>query len=78
MLIGLHGKEGRFGVRPARDLTDVGRETRVRVMDEITLQIQHDEESGWLVASWDAPMAPAASLRKRKTSATYSTRSPRR
>jgi predicted RNase H-like HicB family nuclease len=24
-------------------------------MDEITLQIQHDEESGWLVASWDAP-----------------------
>ena len=24
-------------------------------MEEITLQIHHDEESGWLVASWDAP-----------------------
>jgi hypothetical protein len=24
-------------------------------MDEITLQIQHDEESGWLLASWDSP-----------------------
>jgi hypothetical protein len=24
-------------------------------MDEITLQVQRDEESGWLVASWDAP-----------------------
>jgi hypothetical protein len=24
-------------------------------MDEITLQVQHDEESGLLVASWDAP-----------------------
>jgi hypothetical protein len=38
-----------------RDLTEVRRQTRVKVMDEITLQIQHDEESGWLVASWDAP-----------------------
>ena len=24
-------------------------------MDEITLQVQRDEVSGWLVASWDAP-----------------------
>ena len=24
-------------------------------MDEITLQVQRDEESGWLVASWDDP-----------------------
>ena len=24
-------------------------------MDEITLQVQRHEESGWLVASWDAP-----------------------
>ena len=24
-------------------------------MDEITLQVERDEESGWLVASWDAP-----------------------
>ncbi len=24
-------------------------------MDEITLQVQRDEGSGWLVASWDAP-----------------------
>jgi hypothetical protein len=24
-------------------------------MDEITLQVARDEESGWLVASWDAP-----------------------
>jgi hypothetical protein len=59
MLIELQGKEGRGSLigRPARwrDLTEVRRETRVRVMDEITLQIQHDEESGWLVASWDSP-----------------------
>lgn len=27
----------------------------LRVVEEITLQIQRDEESGWLVASWDAP-----------------------
>ena len=47
-------------------------------MDEITLQIQHDEESGQLVASWIPRMAPAASLRKGKTCATCSTRSPRR
>lgn len=25
------------------------------MMDEITFQIARDEESGWLVASWDAP-----------------------
>ncbi len=25
------------------------------MMDEITFQISRDEESGWLVASWDAP-----------------------
>jgi len=24
-------------------------------MKEITLTVEHDEESGWLVASWDAP-----------------------
>lgn len=62
MLIGLRVEEGpwvsRVG-RPAagravRDLTDVRCEARVRVMEEITLQIQHDEESGWLVASWDS------------------------
>jgi predicted RNase H-like HicB family nuclease len=26
-----------------------------KAMREITLQVQRDEESGWLVASWDAP-----------------------
>ena len=26
-------------------------------MDEITLRIERDHESGWLVASWDAPGA---------------------
>jgi predicted RNase H-like HicB family nuclease len=25
------------------------------MMDEITLQVVPDEESGWLVASWEAP-----------------------
>ena len=24
-------------------------------MDEITFQVQRDDDSGWLVASWDAP-----------------------
>ena len=24
-------------------------------MDEITFQVSRDEESGWLIASWDAP-----------------------
>ncbi|MGA3204198.1 MAG: hypothetical protein ABSF12_17040 [Bryobacteraceae bacterium] len=24
-------------------------------MEEITLQVRRDEESGWLVASWDEP-----------------------
>ncbi len=24
-------------------------------MDEITFHVGHDEESGWLIASWDAP-----------------------
>jgi len=24
-------------------------------MEEITLQVQRDEDSGWLIASWDAP-----------------------
>ena len=24
-------------------------------MKEITLRVEHDAESGWLVASWDAP-----------------------
>ena len=24
-------------------------------MDEITFQVQRDEDSGWLTASWDAP-----------------------
>lgn len=24
-------------------------------MDEITFRIQRDDESGWLVASWDSP-----------------------
>ena len=26
-----------------------------KVMEEITLQVQRDEESGWLVAWWDDP-----------------------
>ena len=59
MLIGLQEKKGGASdglvSGAARDLTEVRRETRVRVMDEITLQVQHDEESGWLVASWDSP-----------------------
>ena len=25
------------------------------MMDEITFQVARDEESGWLVASWDSP-----------------------
>jgi predicted RNase H-like HicB family nuclease len=24
-------------------------------MDEITFQVQRDEDTGWLVAAWDAP-----------------------
>jgi len=24
-------------------------------MKQITLKVEHDEETGWLVASWDAP-----------------------
>ena len=24
-------------------------------MDQITIQVTRDEESGWLIASWDAP-----------------------
>ena len=27
-------------------------------MEEIALQIHHDGETGWLVASWDAPEGP--------------------
>ena len=27
----------------------------MNVMEEITLQVQRDEQSGWLVASWDDP-----------------------
>ncbi len=27
----------------------------VDLMDEITFQVCNDEDSGWLVASWDAP-----------------------
>ncbi len=27
----------------------------MQAMEEITLQVQRDEESGWLVASWDDP-----------------------
>jgi hypothetical protein len=27
-------------------------------VDEITLQIQRDDKSGWLIASWDAPDGP--------------------
>jgi hypothetical protein len=26
-----------------------------QIMDEITFQVQRDEDSGWLVASWDDP-----------------------
>ena len=25
------------------------------MLDEITLQVERDNDSGWLVASWDAP-----------------------
>ena len=50
---------GRFGcclrAPDALTLLMSAGEATVRVMDEITLQIQHDQESGWLVASWDPP-----------------------
>jgi len=36
-------------------LTPPGTEARLKEMDEITLQVERDEESGWLVAFWDAP-----------------------
>jgi len=36
-------------------LTEIARGSIVEAMDEITLQVQRDEDSGWLVASWDAP-----------------------
>ena len=38
-------------------------------MDEITLQVQRDERSGWLVASWDAPDRSGGLPRKEKTCA---------
>lgn len=36
-------------------MTETGLGSILKAMDEITLQVQRDEESGWLVASWDAP-----------------------
>ena len=35
-------------------LTGRGRIAILEPVDEITLQVQRDEDSGWLVASWDA------------------------
>jgi hypothetical protein len=37
------------------DLTSLHARHNLKRVDEITLQIQRDEESGWLVASRDAP-----------------------
>ena len=37
------------------DLTPSDSRTIVDLMDEITFQVVNDEDSGWLVASWDAP-----------------------
>ena len=36
-------------------LTPNAPSTIVELMDEITFQVVNDEDSGWLVASWDAP-----------------------
>ena len=36
-------------------LTAASNEASLKGMDEITLRVERDEESGWLVASWDAP-----------------------
>jgi hypothetical protein len=44
-------------------------------MEEITIQVQRDEQSGWLVAWWDDPDEGAASPRKGKTSAICSSKS---
>ena len=38
-----------------RALTGVAGHVILEAMDEITFQVQRDEDSGWLVASWDAP-----------------------
>jgi hypothetical protein len=44
-------------------------------MEEITFQVQRDEQSGRLVASWDDPAAWAASPRKDKIFVIYSCKS---
>ena len=36
-------------------LTPPQTKARLKEMDEITLQVERDAESGWLVAFWDAP-----------------------
>jgi hypothetical protein len=38
-----------------RRLTARGLAVSLKGVDEITLQVERDEDSGWLVASWDAP-----------------------
>lgn len=49
-----------------------------KAMEEITQQVQRDEESGWLVAWWDDPSGWVASPRRGRTSATCSSKSRRR
>lgn len=36
-------------------MTSLRARHNLKRVDEITLQIQREDESGWLVASWDAP-----------------------
>ena len=36
-------------------LTRVACDAMLEAMEEITFQVHRDQESGWLVASWDAP-----------------------
>ncbi len=36
-------------------MTDKADKLSLNTVEEITLQVERDEESGWLVASWDAP-----------------------
>lgn len=42
-------------INTSADLTSRRAGHNLKRVDEITLQIQRDEDSGWLVASWDAP-----------------------
>lgn len=36
-------------------MTDSVEDGTLKEMDEISFQVQRDDDSGWLVASWDAP-----------------------